>query len=154
MRVVAKRIATRPSGAESCDVKYVDAERVAAALTAAPSPSEIDDVANIFRLLADPTRVSILHALATAELCNCDLASLLGISESAVSHQMRELRLMKVVSATRRGRMIYYRLNDRHVRHILLDTLKHAREDGRAAPIRHSAPASRRPGIRKGTAAR
>jgi DNA-binding transcriptional ArsR family regulator len=73
--------------------------------------------------------VLILHALASGEeLCNCDLAAIAGISESAVSHQMRELRLLKLVSAERRGRMVYYRLSDAHVQHILQDTVRHARE--------------------------
>lgn len=89
------------------------------------------DVANVFRALADPTRVRILHALSIAELCNGDLASVLGMSESAVSHQMRELRLMKIVSAEKRGRMVYFRLTDAHVRRIFADTLRHVRE-GRA----------------------
>ena len=63
------------------------------------------------------------------ELCNGDLAAVLGISESAVSHQMRELRLMKLVTAERRGRMVYYRLTDTHIQHIFQDTLRHVQED-------------------------
>jgi len=88
-------------------------------------------VAGVFRVLADPTRVAIVHALSQAELCNGDIAALLGISESAVSHQMRELRLMKLVTAERRGRMVYYRLTDTHIRHIFEDTLRHVEEEPR-----------------------
>jgi ArsR family transcriptional regulator len=91
------------------------------------------DTANIFRALSDPTRVTILHALSMASLCNCDLAAILGISESAVSHQMRELRLLKLVTAKRRGRMVYYEMTDEHVRHILRDTLRHVQEGRPAA---------------------
>ena len=87
------------------------------------------DVADVFRVLSDPTRVSIIHALTLNELCNGDLAAVLGISESAVSHQMRELRLMKLVTADRRGRMVYYRLTDTHIQHIFQDTLRHVQED-------------------------
>ena len=87
------------------------------------------DVADVFRVLSDPTRVSIIHALTLRELCNGDLAAVLGISESAVSHQMRELRLMKLVTADRRGRMVYYRLTDTHIQHIFQDTLRHVQED-------------------------
>ena len=76
------------------------------------------ELAGVFRALSDPTRIRIIHALSLAELCNCDLASVLGLTESAISHQMRDLRLMKLVSAERRGRMVYYRLTDSHVRHI------------------------------------
>ena len=59
-----------------------------------------------------------------------DIAGILRLSESAVSHQMRELRLMKLVTAENRGRMVYYRLADTHIRHILEDTLRHVQEDG------------------------
>jgi DNA-binding transcriptional ArsR family regulator len=113
---------------EVCDVRYIDRERVEAVLCHLVERGPAEDVANVFRVLSDPTRVAIIHALSLAELCNCDLASILGISESAVSHQMRELRLMKLVSADKRGRMVYYRLTDTHIRHIFEDTLRHVRE--------------------------
>ncbi len=87
-----------------------------------------DRISSSFWALSDPTRVRIIHALTLAELCNCDLASVLGLTESAVSHQMRDLRLMKLVIAEKRGRMVYYRLTDSHVRHIFEDSLKHAQE--------------------------
>ncbi len=87
-----------------------------------------DRISGSFWALSDPTRVRIIHALSLAELCNCDLAAILGVSESAVSHQMRDLRLMNLVTADRRGRSVYYRLNDTHVRHIFEDTLRHVQE--------------------------
>lgn len=118
---------------ENCEVRYVDQERVEAVLCHLVDRASAQDVANVFRVLADPTRVAIVHALSLAELCNCDLASILGISESAVSHQMRELRLMKLVTAEKRGRMVYYRLTDTHIRHIFEDTLRHAREGSHGA---------------------
>ena len=111
------------------EVQYVDRDRVEAVLCALVERETAADVADVFRVLADPTRVSIIHALSQAELCNSDLASILGISESAVSHQMRELRLMKLVTAEKRGRMVYYRLTDTHIRHIFEDTLRHVREN-------------------------
>jgi ArsR family transcriptional regulator len=113
---------------DNCDVRYVDRHTVDAVLCSLVERDQAEDVANVFRVLADPTRVAIIHALSLAELCNCDLASILGISESAVSHQMRELRLMKLVAADKRGRMVYYRLTDTHIRHIFEDTLRHVRE--------------------------
>lgn len=90
-------------------------------------------MADVFRVLADPRRISIIHALSLAELCNSDLAAILGISESAVSHQMHELRLMKIVTAEKRGRMVYYRLTDTHIRHVFEDTLRHVQEDSSEA---------------------
>jgi DNA-binding transcriptional ArsR family regulator len=86
------------------------------------------DVAETFRVLADPTRVTILHALCIDDLCNNDLAELLGISPSAVSHQMRELKLLKLVESRKDGRMVVYRIADTHVRHVLQDTLRHVAE--------------------------
>ncbi|MEO9255938.1 MAG: metalloregulator ArsR/SmtB family transcription factor [Tepidiformaceae bacterium] len=89
-----------------------------------------DRISGSFWALSDPTRVRIIHALTLAELCNGELADILGISESAVSHQMHDLRLMNLVSAEKRGRMVFYRLNDTHVRHIFEDTLRHVQESG------------------------
>lgn len=120
-----KPIAADP---DACEAQYVDAERVEAVLCSLVERATASSVADLFRVLADPTRVIILHALSMATLCNCDLASILGVSESAVSHQMRELRLMKLVSAERRGRMVYYSLSDTHVRHVFQDTLRHVQE--------------------------
>lgn len=111
-----------------CETRYIDPERVEAVLRSLVERPQAEDVANVFRVLSDPTRVAIVHALALAELCNCDLAAILGISESAVSHQMRELRLLKLVTTDKRGRMVYYRLSDTHIRHIFDDTLRHVRE--------------------------
>ncbi|GBC86136.1 Transcriptional repressor SmtB [bacterium HR12] len=92
---------------------------------------EADRVASTFALLADPTRARILHALSLAEeLCVCDLALLLGMSESAASHQLRLLRLNRTVDRRKVGRVVYYRLADQHVRHMFADGLRHAREEG------------------------
>lgn len=115
-------------GAKNADVRYIHQDDVEAVLCSLIRRQDAAKIADIFRVLADPTRVSILHALSLAELCNCDLAAVLGISESAVSHQMRELRLLKLVTAERRGRMVFYRLADSHIRHVFEDALKHVRE--------------------------
>ena len=115
------------------DVQHANRRQVAALRSVVDRESAVA-VADLFRVLADPTRVSIIHALSVAELCNGDLAAVLGISESAVSHQMRELRLMKLVTAEKRGRMVYYRLTDTHIRHIFADTLRHVQE---SSPNQH-----------------
>ncbi len=114
---------------DTCEAQYIDRETVDAVLCSLLELAAAQDIANVFRVLADPRRVLIIHALSLAELCNCDLAAILGISESAVSHQMRELRLLKLVTAEKRGRMVYYRLTDTHIRHVFEDTLRHVRED-------------------------
>jgi DNA-binding transcriptional ArsR family regulator len=95
---------------------------------------DADEVASTFGLLADPTRARILHALCLAEeLCVCDLALLLGISQSALSHQLRLLRGRRVVARRKVGRIVYYRLADEHVRHVVHDGLTHATEPSEAS---------------------
>jgi ArsR family transcriptional regulator, lead/cadmium/zinc/bismuth-responsive transcriptional repressor len=113
---------------EACETDQVDTSNVEMVREHLLAGALADRISGSFWALSDPTRVRIIHALTLAELCNCDLASILGISESAVSHQMRDLRLMKLVSAQKRGRQVFYRLNDTHVRHIFEDTLRHAQE--------------------------
>lgn len=110
------------------EAHYIHPDEAEAVLCSLIGRDEATQIADIFRVLADPTRVSILHALSLTELCNSDLAAVIGISESAVSHQMRELRLMKLVTAEKRGRMVYYRLADSHIRHVFEDALKHTKE--------------------------
>jgi ArsR family transcriptional regulator, lead/cadmium/zinc/bismuth-responsive transcriptional repressor len=92
-------------------------------------------VAGTFSMLADPTRARIVHALSLAdELCVCDLALVLGVSQSATSHQLRLLRDHRVVARRRAGRVAYYRLADNHIRHVFADGSRHALErDGAAA---------------------
>jgi DNA-binding transcriptional ArsR family regulator len=92
------------------------------------SGPSLDAVAEIFGLLADPTRVRILDALTHGERPVCDLAGLVGISESAMSHQLRLLRTARLVRARRDGRHMYYALDDHHVIGLLRDARKHVEE--------------------------
>ena len=94
---------------------------------------DVDGLTEIFRVLGDPTRVRILDALASSELCVGALASRLGVSESAVSHQLRLLRSARIVRSRRDGRMMYYALDDRHVLALLWQGLRHVQEGGRHA---------------------
>lgn len=115
---------------ERCEVECVHPEHVTPLLGRVLDYSAADRVAATFGVLADPTRARIVHALSIAdeELCVCDLAVLLGISQSALSHQLRLLRDRDVVARTKRGRMVYYRLADEHIRHVFADGLSHAGE--------------------------
>jgi DNA-binding transcriptional ArsR family regulator len=85
-------------------------------------------LAQTFALLGDPTRTRLLDALSRRELCVCDLANLLGMSLSAISHQLRLLRTARVVKARREGRMIYYSLDDHHITNLLAEGLRHVEE--------------------------
>jgi DNA-binding transcriptional ArsR family regulator len=88
----------------------------------------VESVADVFRVLGDPTRVRLLDALTHGERCVCDLATLVGLSESAVSHQLRLLRSARLVRVRRAGRLAYYALDDHHVIGLLHDTRKHVEE--------------------------
>ncbi|MFO7167693.1 MAG: metalloregulator ArsR/SmtB family transcription factor [Chloroflexota bacterium] len=82
-------------------------------------------LAETFKALADPTRVRILHALSHAELCVGDIAAVLGMTESAVSHQLRLLRSLRIVRARREGKLMFYALDDEHVTRLFQLTLDH-----------------------------
>lgn len=117
---------------ERCETECVHPEHVAPLLDRVLGSREAERVSEIFGLLADPNRARILHALSLAEeLCVCDLALLVGMGQSAVSHQLRLLRTSRVVERSKVGRIVYYRLADEHIRHVLGDGLRHAAE-GRA----------------------
>ena len=89
----------------------------------------VEALAEVFNLLGDPTRVRLVDALSHGERCVCDLASLVGLSESAVSHQLRLLRAARLVRVRRDGRHSYYSLDDHHVVGLLHDTRKHVEEE-------------------------
>jgi DNA-binding transcriptional ArsR family regulator len=121
---------TAVTGLDGCVAKVVDEERVAAARSALLSEDELRGLADLFRLLGDLTRARLLYALLEAgELCVCDLAATTGTPETNVSQALRLLRTAGVVKARRAGRMMFYSLDDAHVR-MLLDVcrehLRHA----------------------------
>ncbi|ORJ60606.1 ArsR/SmtB family transcription factor [Geothermobacter hydrogeniphilus] len=108
-----------------CQVTIVDRQRIASAENQLPDPPVLAEVAATFKLLGDPTRLKILHALAAEELCVCDLAALLAVSISAVSHQLRLLRGQGVVRFRREGKIVYYQLDDDHIRQVMADMRAH-----------------------------
>lgn len=111
-----------------CLVSCVNQPLVTRVLSGLPSDELLQGAAEIFRLLADPNRLRLLHALAEEELCVCDLSALVATSASAVSHQLRLLRTARLVKYRRAGKMVYYRLDDEHVGRLLLEGLRHAEE--------------------------
>ena len=88
----------------------------------------VDGLTEIFRVLGDPTRVRILDALARAEVAVCDLADVLGLTQSAVSHQLRLLRSMRLVRSRRDGRHIFYTVDDDHIAKLFKQGLEHVQE--------------------------
>ena len=87
-----------------------------------------EELAETFRVLGDATRVRILNAISRAELCVHDIADIVGLSESAVSHQLRLLRGMRLVRPRRQGRMVYYTLDDHHIVRLFEQGLEHVQE--------------------------
>ena len=85
-------------------------------------------LAETFRMLGDPTRVRILDAIAHGERCVCDIAALIGLSESAVSHQLRLLRGLRLVRPRRAGRHVFYALDDQHIVSLFKQGLRHVQE--------------------------
>ena len=99
----------------SCDDRVVHVHAVRAARAALPAGDRMGALAQFFTALGDPTRLRIVAALAAQELCVCDLAAAIGQTESAVSHQLRHLRELRLVRARREGRRVFYALDDEHV---------------------------------------
>ncbi len=113
------------------ELSFVDARHVDRARKALSSERDVMAMAETFRTLGDPTRVKVIQALAAEELCVCDIARLLGVSESATSHQLRVLRSQKLVKYRKEGKMAYYSLDDEHIDALMKEALQHVREDGR-----------------------
>ena len=126
------------AAAEACDVFHIDPARVAGLRGVLITPSSVDALAEIFRALGDPTRVRVLDALSHGELCVCDLAQLIGLSQSATSHQLRLLRALRLVRCRRAGRMVFYTLDDRHIVTLFRQGLRHV-EEAAAKPRRRLA---------------
>ncbi len=118
---------------DRCETECLHPDQVRPLLNRTLSADGALRVGDLFGMLADPTRARILHALTlTEELCVCDLALLLGLSVSALSHQLRLLRDRDAVARRKAGRIVYYRLADDHVRRLLTDALVHV---GEGAPL-------------------
>lgn len=113
---------------DTCEIHVVHQEEVERAAALMPEERTFEDLASVFKVLSNPTRLKIVHALSGGELCVCDLAALLGMSASAVSHQLRLLRTMRLVRHRREGKLIYYALDDDHVRQLFTAAMEHLEE--------------------------
>ena len=115
----------------ACNGTHLDPNATEARRERLMGAHAVQALADTFRILGDPTRVRILDVLATGELCVCDIADLVGISESAVSHQLRLLRGMRLVRPRRAGRQVYYAIDDQHIISLFQQGLRHVTEDRR-----------------------
>ena len=108
-----------------CLERCVHQKEVARVVAAAPDGETVRELAAVFKVLSDPGRLRIVVSLLRAELCVCDLSVICGRTDSAVSHQLRILRNLRIVRNRREGKIVYYRLADDHVRQLVRNSLEH-----------------------------
>ena len=117
MPVLLKPNETKP---DTCEITFVNRKKVEEVRKKLKPDSTISQLAESFKVLGDSTRLKIIYVLSQAELCVCDIAALLGFSDSAVSHQLRVLRNMRLVKYRKDGKMAYYTLDDEHIERAFL----------------------------------
>lgn len=119
---------TEEKTVECCGYLCVHEHTVAKVLAEMPGDEHLYDLAELFKVFGDSTRIKILYALFEAELCVCDIAQLLGLTQSAVSHQLRVLKNTRLVKPRREGKTVFYSLADDHVRRIIAQGMEHIEE--------------------------
>lgn len=116
------------TGVECCEQVFVHEDLVEKVNREMPEEEELYDLAELFKVFGDSTRIRILFVLFEAEVCVCDLAEVLHMTQSAVSHQLKILKQAKLVSARREGKSVFYALADDHVRTIIAQGREHIEE--------------------------
>ena len=111
-----------------CEVEFVHEDRVKSARKAIRDDETLISLKETFQILSDPTRLKIVMALAKEELCVCDIAALLGVTDSAISHQLRLLKHLRLVKYRKEGRMVYYSLDDEHIEDLIRVATRHISE--------------------------
>ena len=116
------------NGIERCDFAHAHEDIVRTVMDRMPDEETLYDLAELFKVFGDSTRVKILCVLFEAEMCVCDIAELLSMSQSAISHQLRLMRARNSVKFRKEGKMAYYSLADEHVLKLIEMGVEHARE--------------------------
>ena len=114
--------------AECCDYMHAHEEVIRQVQRRMPEEGTLYDLAELFRIFGDSTRIRILYVLFESELCVCDIAMLLGMTQSAISHQLRSLKNARLVKARREGKTVFYSLADKHVMTIIAQGMDHVLE--------------------------
>jgi ArsR family transcriptional regulator, lead/cadmium/zinc/bismuth-responsive transcriptional repressor len=114
---------------DTCDVSVTHADVLNDVRSKMIEAQHIINMAELFKILGDTTRVSILAALSVSELCVCDIAALVSMSNSAISHQLRILKQTHIVRSRREGKTVYYRMADGHITQLLNTALEHSCEE-------------------------
>lgn len=113
---------------ECCDFIHAHEEIVEKVRQVMPGEDTLYDLTELFRIFGDSTRVRILYVLFESEMCVCDIAALLGMTQSAISHQLRALKSARLVKSRREGKTVFYSLADDHVKAIINQGLEHVSE--------------------------
>lgn len=113
---------------ERCETTCIHRDKIDKVSAAIPGDETLYDLADLFRIFADSTRIKILYVLFESEVCVCDIAQLLGMTQSAISHQLRALKQAKLVKNRREGKTVFYSLADDHVVTILAQGMEHIEE--------------------------
>ena len=113
---------------ECCDCIVIHGDCIKKVMERMPAEETLNDLAALFKVFGDPTRVKILYVLFQSELCVCDLAEVLHMTQSAISHQLRILKQMKLVKSRREGKTVFYSLADDHIQTIMNQGMEHILE--------------------------
>ena len=113
---------------EKCEVTLIHEDNVKKAINELPDDELIADLSDMFKIFGDQTRVKILMALESGELCVCDIAAVMDMSQSAISHQLRVLKQSNIVKTRREGKVVYYSISDDHVKEIFDIAMVHVQE--------------------------
>lgn len=113
----------------SCDCNIIHEQTVSQVISEMPNEITLNRLANLYKLIGDTTRCQILFALEQSEMCVCDLANVLNMTKSAVSHQLAVLRQNEIVKCRRNGKEIYYSLKDEHITKLFLVGLEHIKHE-------------------------
>ena len=114
--------------ANSCECLHVHTDAIKAVKALLPSDETLFELSDLFKLFGDTTRIKILYLLFEKELCVCDIAALLNMTQSAISHQLKVLKNSKLVKFRREGKVVFYRLSDNHVKSIIAQGMEHLTE--------------------------
>ena len=111
-----------------CEITWIDKQKISNVKKKMKSEVTIERLSEVFKVLGDTTRVKIISALLVQELCVCEISELLETTKSAVSHQLRMLRNMRLVKYRKEGKMVFYSLDDNHITNLFAEGLKHIEE--------------------------
>jgi DNA-binding transcriptional ArsR family regulator len=114
---------------DRCEELKINIDNINKVKLAMLNDSEVIRLSEVFKVLGDPTRIRIIYALSKCEMCVCDIAETLNMTQSAISHQLRLLRTLKLVKFKKEGKSVYYSLDDEHILHLFNEGMEHVRHD-------------------------